>query len=483
MGLFSSIFGTKQKTKTTVPAWIKGPLSSYMGDVQGYLAQDPRSFVAPASDLQNLAFDQAKNLGSWQTPMGDALSAVKAAGAAPAASAGEAAQTTLSQTGPAAQATASTYNAPKLGAASQAGATTIAPVSTINGESLLDNFNAYLDPGIANLVDTSLATYDREAAQRRAAEDAKRAGNGAWGSGGQFYMSNFDQATALGGAQLEAQLRAQAWRDAIMASSSDADRRQGASGFNAGAANTRALNQGQLDSTRNMFNTDALNQFKLSQAGFDAQAGQFNANAQNQIGMFNAGQSNDMSMFNTGQANQVGMYNTGQTNDMAQYNAGLENASLDRALQAAGMQGDIANMYGSNQRADTALVGTLGEMQRSIDQAYASALPTQLALAGQMYGGLNLPGYTGQSQTSTPSPFSVGLQLAQFIPGFSDSRLKRNIRKIGEYADGLGKYAWDYVVGGPSEGVLAEEVERLRPWAMGPTVNGYKTVNYSMLEA
>lgn len=64
----------------------------------------------------------------------------------------------------------------------------------------------------------------------------------------------------------------------------------------------------------------------------------------------------------------------------------------------------------------------------------------------------------------------------------SDRRLKTSIRKIGEYADGLGCYVWKYLGSDQDhEGVMADEVARLRPWALGPTVAGYATVNYGAL--
>lgn len=64
---------------------------------------------------------------------------------------------------------------------------------------------------------------------------------------------------------------------------------------------------------------------------------------------------------------------------------------------------------------------------------------------------------------------------------FSDPRLKENIVKVGEFEDGLGVYEYDYIWGEHSQGVMADEVENLRPWAMGPTVGGFKTVNYAAL--
>lgn len=432
MGLFSSIFGQKTSQKTTIPSFLKPGLTNYAGDIQGYLGQDPHNFVAPASSLQNLAFSQAANLGGEMQPLNDALGAVKAAGAAPAASAGAAAQTGTALSGPAAQ--------------SQA--VNIAPTSSITGSSLLNNLQGYMDPALNALVSSTMADYNRDTQQQRAAEEAKLAGMGNWGSGGQFYLSNFDIGNALKGANLENQLRSQAFSQALGASNLDAQRMQDASQFNAGAQNTRGIDQAQLNSQNNMFN---------------------------------AGQSNDLSMFNTGQQNQVGMFNTGQTNQQSQFNAGLQNDQLARALQAAGMQGDIANSLGANQRADTALTGTLGDMQHSIDQAYASALPTQLMNAGQMFN--PLMGLTGQTQVKDPSVYNAALSVASLFA--SDRRVKKNIERVGTLKDGLPLYEYEYandnLPKGRKLGVMAQDVAKLRPWALGPVRDGYMTVNYGAL--
>lgn len=65
----------------------------------------------------------------------------------------------------------------------------------------------------------------------------------------------------------------------------------------------------------------------------------------------------------------------------------------------------------------------------------------------------------------------------------SDPRLKTDIEKVGEFQDGLGIYHWNYIWGGPRhEGVMADEVAKLRPWALGPKIAGeYLTVNYGAL--
>ena len=67
----------------------------------------------------------------------------------------------------------------------------------------------------------------------------------------------------------------------------------------------------------------------------------------------------------------------------------------------------------------------------------------------------------------------------------SDIRVKTDITKVGELEDGLGVYDFRYVWDADTlhRGVMAQEVEKLRPWALGPVVDGIMTVDYSKLEA
>lgn len=98
---------------------------------------------------------------------------------------------------------------------------------------------------------------------------------------------------------------------------------------------------------------------------------------------------------------------------------------------------------------------------------------------------------TGQSQStgSTKSSDKSGLtkdigNIAMAAAAASDPRLKENIEKIGELPDGLGVYTWNYIWDAPEErykGVMADEVSVLRPWALGPEIGGYKSVDYSKL--
>lgn len=94
--------------------------------------------------------------------------------------------------------------------------------------------------------------------------------------------------------------------------------------------------------------------------------------------------------------------------------------------------------------------------------------------------------YNTQTKTSQDSGFNNIMKYlgtaAQAASAFSDRRLKDNIERVGELPDGLGVYDYDYIWGGDRQrGVMADEVAELRPWALGPTVAGYATVNYGAL--
>lgn len=100
---------------------------------------------------------------------------------------------------------------------------------------------------------------------------------------------------------------------------------------------------------------------------------------------------------------------------------------------------------------------------------------------GALTGGSNTSTQTSQPGTGQVIKDGIG-QALQIASIFSDRRLKKDIEKIGQMNDGLGVYRYRYTFGGPEQtGVMADEVQNLRPWAMGETVNGFMTVNYEAL--
>jgi hypothetical protein len=94
----------------------------------------------------------------------------------------------------------------------------------------------------------------------------------------------------------------------------------------------------------------------------------------------------------------------------------------------------------------------------------------------------------GQKSNSTStggSPSTLG-SIASTVGGiasiFSDRRLKRDIELVRREADGLGIYLCRYVWSRTRRlMVMADEVAKLRPWALGRRQAGFATVNYGAL--
>ena len=63
---------------------------------------------------------------------------------------------------------------------------------------------------------------------------------------------------------------------------------------------------------------------------------------------------------------------------------------------------------------------------------------------------------------------------------FSDRRLKSNIKRVGEHKIGVGIYSFT-MMGFPQHGVIAQEVEAVRPDLVKRHANGYLMVNYGGL--
>ncbi len=134
--------------------------------------------------------------------------------------------------------------------------------------------------------------------------------------------------------------------------------------------------------------------------------------------------------------------------------AQMQNQNLAQLLQAAGVGAELP-YTGTN-----ALSGGLGSLFSGGTQVQKqSGLSSILGGLGSLASGAGAMGSAGM---------------------FSDRRLKSNIVKIGEFEDGLGAYEYD-IFGERQRGVMADEVEALRPWALGPERLGFKTVIYEAL--
>jgi len=97
---------------------------------------------------------------------------------------------------------------------------------------------------------------------------------------------------------------------------------------------------------------------------------------------------------------------------------------------------------------------------------------TQNLAAAQMTGQAALDSFNAEQAAMQGMMSGVGSMAGGFA-GFSDRRLKRNIRKLTEVG-GVNIYAWTYVWGDDDIGVMADEV----PHAIAGHINGYAVVDY-----
>jgi len=310
---------------------------------------------------------------------------------------------------------------------------TAGPASHVAAASGADSISKYLNPYLDSVVGTTLAGYDKNAGAQQAQLEAAGARNGAFG-GSRFGLAQGEQSADLaqGRAQTEAQLRSQAYQDAEGQAQQDASRQQAAGTTNAGA---------------------------------DNQTAEFNATANNQTGEFNAGE-----------------------ND----------AALNRTNGVAQLLANLSNSGNANSIADLTAQAGLGDTQRGITQATDTAPISLAQTVAQLLQQNQLPLLTGQttdstgttnstgSTTSAPSTFSQigqGISTAANLAAlFSDRRLKRDIEKIGELANGLGVYVYRYLWS-PLRwvGVMAQEVLKVKPEAVIIHPSGFLMVDYGAL--
>lgn len=205
-------------------------------------------------------------------------------------------------------------------------------------------------------------------------------------------------------------------------------------------------------------------------------------------------------------------------NQMAQFAGQQAGNAVNSAFSSAGRTGSGDHATDLARGVDQAANGVLFQNyqnERGLQNQAASLLPAYqqaqtgantaalggIQLAGQLpyYGSQSLGtigsllGNYGTSTSSGTKPGGWGndilgaaMAAAPFV--MSDERLKTNIERIGDWderGDGLGKYRWNWKSspnGQKVEGVIAQEVEKLRPWAFAKNFIGqYHGVNYAAL--
>ena len=193
---------------------------------------------------------------------------------------------------------------------------------------------------------------------------------------------------------------------------------------------------------------------------------------------------------------------------------GLEADQRGRATNEIGQQFDFANQardrglrdieaqYGLDANArDRAINELVAQRQIPLNELAAMLsgsqvtgpsfinTPQQTMQAGDIQGATyaNYQGaqnaYNQQQKARSSAKGGIG-DLAGALGGaaitkYSDRRLKTNIHKVGQLANGLFVYLFNYIWGGPVEfGVMSDEVREIMPHAVVIHPSGYDMVNY-----
>lgn len=99
-----------------------------------------------------------------------------------------------------------------------------------------------------------------------------------------------------------------------------------------------------------------------------------------------------------------------------------------------------------------------------------------------------LTGWDNQRQTANQANAAANqqnmnnlLQAGAMLAMFSDARLKENIRRVGWLDNGLPVYCYTFKNDNrPQIGLLAQEVQKVKPEAVSETADGYLTVRYDL---
>lgn len=182
----------------------------------------------------------------------------------------------------------------------------------------------------------------------------------------------------------------------------------------------------------------------------------------------------------------TGQGDTGAAN--AGYQGYLSNAGYAPAMrqlsQSITGQGAASGLLRSGATAK-ALQSRGAELNQGFYNNYLQQL-AGLSGLGLQAGGL--VANAGQKSTSTstgggPSTFgSIASTVGGIASIFSDPRLKTDAELLGRLPDGLGVYLCRYIWSRTKQVmVMADEVAKFRPWALGPRRFGFMTVDYGAL--
>ena len=198
----------------------------------------------------------------------------------------------------------------------------------------------------------------------------------------------------------------------------------------------------------------------MAQGNFNNQAlGQAQGLDINALNAMNAAQSQAFGL-NQAYANQQNTLRQQAIAEQAQ-RRGMSLNEMNALLSGQQVQMPTMPTFNAAGRSETP--NLMGAMQNTY-QANLDAANAKNAGISNVFGGLT----------------SLGAGALSGGFSFSDIRLKSNIRRVGTHCVGVGVYEYD-IFGHRERGVIAQELQRVRPDLVRQHDSGYLTVNYGAL--
>ena len=161
----------------------------------------------------------------------------------------------------------------------------------------------------------------------------------------------------------------------------------------------------------------------------------------------------------------------GLNNQFAQNQNQLRQQMIAEEMQRRGMSLNEMNALLSAQQVQMPNMPSFSQAGRAETPNILGA--TQMGYDAQL-------GAANAQNAAFGNLLGAGAQLGSAAFMFSDRRLKSNIKRVGTHAIGVGIY--DYtMMGMPQRGVIAQEVQAVRPDLVKRHASGYLTVNYGGL--
>lgn len=206
-------------------------------------------------------------------------------------------------------------------------------------------------------------------------------------------------------------------------------------------------------------------QMGTAQQGYNQNLGA--AQFQNQA----LGQANALDLANMGAQNQAMSQQYGLNQQYANAQNQLRQQAITEEMQRRGMSLNEMNALLSGQQVQMPNMPTFNASGKAETPNIMGAMQNQY---DAQLGAYNA------DQAAFGNLLGAGAQLGSAAFMFSDCRLKSNIKRVGTHKIGVGIF--DYtMMGMPQRGVIAQEVEAVRPDLVKRHASGYLMVNYGGL--